>query len=167
MLPFCGTSYLFIRECYESAYRYLLEQDDMRRPDNLHHDGRLKGEKGIVISGQPGIGKTCFLAYAWIERMLAGKPTILQIGGASNHINVMFDKGAVRLISVGDDAFCNPEVWMLCDSTPGGVVDMPNSLECYLVVASSPQESNFKTIRKVLSLKYMGPWSLEELLSLR
>ena len=59
---------------------------------------RQEAEKGFLICGYPGIGKTWFLTYLLTERLLLGLPTIFQIGNSSTSscLHFLFDEKGVR-----------------------------------------------------------------------
>jgi len=75
----CEANELLVRGAYLEMYDILLEgQED--RLDDLQEGGAIPHwKKTILILGQPDIGKTWFLIYVLIRRLLEGKPNIFQL----------------------------------------------------------------------------------------
>ncbi|KAK7440828.1 hypothetical protein VKT23_016906 [Stygiomarasmius scandens] len=143
-------SQLYIRPCYKDLYNYLLSQSDQR---------------GTLVTGSPGIGKSCFLVYALVRRLMEGKTTIL-----SNSVDTILfdDRGVWKLdrtplqsdlqLEEGDDF-----VWCLYNG-----VDLPVpaffSVHCFLVHVTSPQLARYKEWTKQVGAKtwYMDVWMKAE-----
>jgi hypothetical protein len=144
--------------------------------------------KGIVVTGQPGIGKypiwvdieqyidtvftvgkTVFLHYVLIDRILNGLVTAYQID--SKRAFLFLGPNHVRKISA--DEILDPEVydraWALVDSNAN--LDSPreefvNMFSKFFVVnTSSPQPQRWKSWKKYqsASLTVMRPWSWKEM----
>jgi hypothetical protein len=64
---------------------------------------RGKMDRAIIITGHPGIGKTWFLSYVLVERLLRFLPTIVQYGPTDpEHVigasHILFDEHGTRFI---------------------------------------------------------------------
>ncbi|KAH8982890.1 hypothetical protein EDB92DRAFT_1952036 [Lactarius akahatsu] len=69
---------------------------------------------GIVVTGQLGIGKTCFLYYLLFCKLSKKTPVALQL---SNHILVFRDDGVLRY-PLAADPYQFPEAWIVQTSPP-------------------------------------------------
>ncbi|KAF5379025.1 hypothetical protein D9615_006070 [Tricholomella constricta] len=79
---------MFIRSEWETMLDYISQ--------------RRRGIEGsVLLTGQPGIGKTCFLYYVLATRLLHAQPTIFQ--GEDANVFVITDKVRVGGTIVGDD----------------------------------------------------------------
>jgi len=133
-------------------------------------------KKIILIVGQPGIGKTWFLSYVLMRRLLEGKPTIFQAGrnsggdgGFTAAAHYFIDMHGVRLMdneqldSDSDEA----GVWVLADQKPIGAQEMAKNQRWLVVVTSSPRPSNYKYIVKEYSPRmfYLPTWEWDEVVA--
>ncbi|KAA8893611.1 hypothetical protein FN846DRAFT_1004346 [Sphaerosporella brunnea] len=186
VLP-CNTNTMLVREAYQEAYAYVSKRDRNRekaRGVQIYHneDGtrtaryeelensRLPTDRAIIFTGHPGIGKTWFLSYILVERLLKGLPTIVQY--ASNEPDgsipclILFDECAPRILDTfHPDIANNSDIWVLCDRKALGLSIQTHKHAWYLVIATSPKPSNVKTVKKhhqAPSL-YMPLWGWEEL----
>ena len=65
---------------------------------------RQKVHRDSIFSDHPGIGKTCFLSYALLERLLKAQPTVLQTDSdVDGYFRILFDQSGVRRMSSYDD----------------------------------------------------------------
>ncbi|KAH9164837.1 hypothetical protein EDB89DRAFT_385511 [Lactarius sanguifluus] len=82
--------------------------------DDFDYDtARKKGQRGVVVTGQPGIGKTCFLYYLLFRLLSEGTPVSLQ---RSNHILVFQDDGVYRYPQDAEPDCLPARTWALSDS---------------------------------------------------
>jgi hypothetical protein len=155
-------------------------------PDVLSHIQKIQEGKmgGAVVTGQPGIGqlsrsllnnsdnsnigKSIFLYYALIERVLNGEPTLFQLGPKSAFM--LLGQTNVRIFREDDDIDTQeyPGAWALVDSNaaikaPRGELAMANS-RIFLVQATSPQPSRWSEWAKQrrAPLVVMDPFSWHE-----
>ena len=99
----CGLNRLLVRDSYKGALRMMEDFGASRTPESIYitkrkDDGtpctvsrpikgsRQKVDKAFIFTGHPGIGKTCFLSYVLVGRLLKAQPTVLQIGGDSDEL---------------------------------------------------------------------------------
>ena len=122
------------------------------------------------MTGQPGIGKTWFLSFVLVDRLLRGEVTILQYGEDSDAL--LFDGTGVNYLSrVSSNRLYavirNIEVWALVDQTPRGFVKMFQDHEWLVLVTSSPKSENHKSLSKHHSapIYYMQVWSWPEIVT--
>ncbi|THU81366.1 hypothetical protein K435DRAFT_972377 [Dendrothele bispora CBS 962.96] len=139
---------VYVRDEYKNAYKYLEQV-----------------EKGAVVLGSPGIGKSVFIIYALARRLEAMKPTILVTRSGTT---LVFSREGVSVADpntgrVGQrDAPC--DCWVLHDSTLRGV-PKPWVLAYFLVFPVSPGQERYKELKNQTSMGryYMNPWEPEEL----
>ncbi|KAI0250344.1 hypothetical protein BJV78DRAFT_1283292 [Lactifluus subvellereus] len=89
-------------------YAFAFDKLETRSADSEKRGG------GVVVLGQPGIGKTCFLFYALFRRLCAKKPTAFH---ASKHFVVFKDTGVTVHDAAEEEYNVLPaETWALTDS---------------------------------------------------
>ncbi|KAH9027066.1 hypothetical protein EDB84DRAFT_317917 [Lactarius hengduanensis] len=74
---------------------------------------RTKGQGGIVVTGQPGIGKTYFLYYLLFRLLSEGTPVSLQL---APHILVFRDDGVYRHPQDAEPDYLPTGTWALSDA---------------------------------------------------
>ena len=180
----CGLRRLLVRDSYKGALRMMEDFEASRTPESIYttkrkDDGtpytvsspikgsRQKVDKAFIFTGHPGIGKTCFLSYVLVERLLKAQPTVLQIGGDSDdYYHFLFDKLGVRpVLSGDDDSLRDSAIWALTDQKPRGITSSFGCHNWLLVVTSSPRRENYKRVKKYCAapLYYMPEWTWEEI----
>ncbi|KAL6297887.1 hypothetical protein BKA93DRAFT_932377 [Sparassis latifolia] len=133
-----------------------------------------KDQRPVVLTGQPGIGKTLFLVYALIKRLIKGQPTILSINPFSYYL--FRESGAYRFTSADMDGstlrsairaihngvvpggnFAEEDAgWVLYDSndTQGSLVwNSVDFLPWKVVFCTLPKSSRYKEWAKQKKLK--------------
>jgi len=119
----------------------------------------------MFLTGQPGIGKTYFLYYALVLRLLAGLPTLFQ----SRKSLFVFDNDSVR---VQEDFIDLPglDIWALVDgdakdAQPADLLLSPFVPNVRVIMASSPKTKDDRTWLNQKSGKamMMYPWTMQEL----
>ncbi|KAM6499073.1 hypothetical protein JOM56_004581 [Amanita muscaria] len=132
---------------------------------NLRQNDR---KRGVVITGTPGIGKSIFLYFVLVERILNGQCTAYQY---TSTVILMLGSHDVRIFPADPrlDTRKFPGTWALVDSNvelipPRGEFTSAHS-KFYLIQATSPQPSRWKAWKKQLSaaIAVMKPWSCKEL----
>ncbi|KAF8424164.1 hypothetical protein EV426DRAFT_105553 [Tirmania nivea] len=82
LLP-VGGNYIYVRPVYKVAYQLLLERDTAyQQVSNDVDDMEERSERpdrGVLFTGHPGIGKSYFISYVLVRRLLEGKSTVLQV----------------------------------------------------------------------------------------
>ena len=179
----CGLPDLLVRGSYEGALRMMNESEASRQlvtrnVEKRNEDGttytmrmpipgtRLKVNRAFIFSGHPGIGKTCFLSYVLVERLLKAQPTVLQIGSdVDGYFHLLFDQSGVRRVtSYDDDCLRDAAIWALTDQKPRGLASVFEAHKWLVVVTSSPRLENYKRIKKNYAspVYYMPEWTWEE-----
>ncbi|KIJ34813.1 hypothetical protein M422DRAFT_34915 [Sphaerobolus stellatus SS14] len=127
-----------------------------------------KPETGVVITGQPGIGKTYFLWYALICLIKKRQP----VAFATNSLVYLFYDNRVWFTSadinnvffplerlVTDPEECSPFLFVLIDhdiSTTEPIPPLHSGSNVFPIQASSPSPNRFKTWAKVRNAALWG-----------
>ena len=181
----CGLTDLLVRGSYEGALRLMNESEASRQlvtmnVEKRNDDGttytvrmpipgtRQKVNRAFIFSGHPGIGKTCFLSYVLVERLLKAQPTVLQTGSDSDgYFHILFDQLGVRRVTSYDDCLRDTAIWALTDQRPRGLASVFEYHRWLVVVTSSPRLENYKRIKKnhASPVYYMPEWTWEEVVA--
>jgi hypothetical protein len=169
----CEANELLVRGAYREMYDILLRAQEGRLKDLQEWKAIPHRKKIILILGQPGIGKTWFLTYVLVRRLLEGKPTIFQLAdfdGASNTsaTHYLIDGYGIRRMdspSVGE--LRNPDIWVLADQKPVGAPRRAGDHNWLVVVTSSPREDNYHyVVKQYRPQKYYLPtWDWQEVVA--
>ena len=180
----CGLTDLLVRGSYEGALRMMNDSEASRQlvtvdVEKTNDDGttytirmpipgtRQKVNRAFIFSGHPGIGKTCFLSYVLVERLLKAQPTVLQTGSdIDGYFHILFDQSGVRRVtSYDDDCLRDTAIWALTDQKPRGLASVFEAHKWLVVVTSSPRLENHKRIKKnhASPVYYMPEWTWEEI----
>jgi len=127
-------------------------------------------DRGCVIKGNPGIGKSCFLSYC-LWRFASGKKTVVFESVEQQGRWVFRPNGSVSFHSRSTFV---PELdvastYYLFDPY-GNEADEARGTYAFTIVASSPNPDHFKGFQKRLRCEttfFMPCWSLEELYAIR
>ncbi|KAK0216046.1 hypothetical protein IW262DRAFT_1464536 [Armillaria fumosa] len=108
--------------------------------------------KGVIITGQPGIGKTIFLYYVLLLRLQASQPTIL----------VTHPERVDAMYIVPATAWCLVDTNESLETVPAPISNAP----FFILQAASPKAKHFQWANKTIGiLQYvMKPFSLSELI---
>jgi hypothetical protein len=115
------------------------------------------------------IGKTVFLSYVLIERLLTGLPTVYQTSKSMTFVFLGPDDVRIYPQSTYLDPEKYPDAWALVDSNEDMIVPRPeltdSNSKYYVIQASSPQPKRWKEWKKKLSasLIVMEAWTWEEM----
>ncbi|KAL5520850.1 hypothetical protein ACEPAF_2853 [Sanghuangporus sanghuang] len=143
----------------ENPFRHQLPEFDM---------------SGVSVTGTPGIGKSMFLIYVLVLRLLAGKPTVFR--DKLSH-GFLFDATGVSIVSSDVlGAVSQPEgTWFLVDSgqelgsVTQDIITACHTSDGFVIQSASPCTPRFAWFTKIgnrIPWKiYMAPWSLEELIA--
>jgi hypothetical protein len=186
LLPNHAEDSMLVRPAYEESYAMLCRYED-ERPGRMKRkigaDGnfvmvaykqmRALSEKAVIFTGQPGIGKSWFLAYILVERLLKGQPTILQVlnpdvKAINQAKHYLFDNSGVRLVDdniLAGAIASDSTIWALADCRAAGMLAQLDDHEWLVVVASSPRIQNYKALAKEYSIPvwYMPVWDWDEI----
>jgi hypothetical protein len=167
----CREDELLVRGAYKEMYDILVAHQE----DRLKHiqvPERIPNRKNIIlILGQPGIGKTCFLTYVLIRRLLEGKPTIFQVfdGDFTNATHYLINGNGVHQMprSPSVPEMDNPDIWVLADQKPVGAPRLVGDHSWLVVVTSEPGEANHENLVKHFSPRmfYFPTWDWEEVVA--
>jgi hypothetical protein len=142
---------IWIRDCYENLFNKILSEYDQGRP-----------EKGVLITGNPGIGKSMYLFYLLWRFCQLGKTVVFELAG--HKVAYLFKPGEPPQVATSADKF--PELQLsstifLHDPMPG---NEPIFANAFTVVASSPNPKNFKAFckRDGSRVFYMPVWREDE-----
>ncbi|KAH7886488.1 hypothetical protein F5I97DRAFT_1788978, partial [Phlebopus sp. FC_14] len=123
-------------------------------------------ETGSVIIGQPGIGKTYFLIYALIERLLQGKPVAFQL---DRHRYALFAEAEVTLHDAARSRtpLWRSDLWALSDSNEITILPadaFQSTADIRIFQATSPAFKRWKGWSKQRNVGrfVMDVWSIEE-----
>lgn len=137
----CGTDEMVFRESYrgvpslikltewENGYGY--RPDGGREASEYRH----RSHSGVILTGNPDVGKAWFQSAILVDRRLDGIPTVLQIG--FDHL--LFDERGARLLSLlsrSDPVFEDTRVWALVDQQARGFARHGNH-EWLIILTSS------------------------------
>ena len=172
----CGANELLARNAYREMYDILLQAQKDRLHDS-EKDSISDMEKIILlILGQQGIGKTWFLSYVLVRRLLEGKPTIFQdcttLGGDSVFTaatDYLIDGNGVRKMAVRPSLFelNNSDIWVLADRTPFGKPREFGEHKWLVVLTTTPREADYKKIVRKCSPRkfYLPTWDWGEVVA--
>ncbi|KAI9464952.1 hypothetical protein BJY52DRAFT_1144826, partial [Lactarius psammicola] len=116
-----------------------------------HNTAQERNCGGVVITGQPGIGKSCFLYYLLLHRLSEMTPVALQL---LSYFVVFRDDGVYRYPLDADPDYLPEGTWALSDSND--VAKQPCTaflgaaqLQCaWIVQTASPLEERWKNWQK-------------------
>ena len=144
---------LFVRKCHADLFDIVM---GLYKP-------QLPG-RGIVITGNPGIGKSWFLSYCLL-RLANEKRTVFFESVRTDERWLFKPDGTVTQIK-GDWPLetGDPSTVFLFDPY-GGAPREPERVTAFTVVASSPNEQNFKEFAKQTGSQkfYMPCWTWDEI----
>jgi len=163
-----GFKYLDLRKLelqFEERTQLLIREEYIRLASKAEEvyetylENRPPRPRGIVVTGQSGIGKTCFLQWLLLERLLDGKPTILRTKKDYAYFSA---NGFFRISEFELPSPSN--TWLLAD--PGlGAGGPPMRTGLFTIFTTSPSEGIYKEWRKQNSARLfiMNPWTWPEL----
>jgi len=172
----CGADELLVRNAYREMYDILLDAQ-ARRLQWIQKSNPLSDRQKIIqILGQPSIGKTWFLSYVLVRRLLEGKPTIFQVAdnfrgdnGFADATHYLIDADGVRRMDKRPPFFelINPDIWVLAAQMPVGAPRRVREHRWLVVVTSEPREADFKDLVKDHSPQqyYLPTWDWGEIMA--
>ncbi|KAA8914385.1 hypothetical protein FN846DRAFT_915770 [Sphaerosporella brunnea] len=171
LLP-CATNNMLVRVAYEEAYRFLTEHERDAGFDPRDKSNRRNVlDRAAIITGHPGIGKTWFLSFVLVQRLLNGQKTVVQYAPEDSEnkcggCHILFDgRGAKIIDSLRDVVRMDPDIWALCDRKPLDIAACIGQHNWFVVVATSPKTNNVKSLVKNHSAVtlYMALWNWAEM----
>ncbi|KAF8506812.1 hypothetical protein F5888DRAFT_1798045 [Russula emetica] len=152
-------SKLWVRQDYIRAYNYCRERHEEGPSDETEM------ARSIVITGQPGIGKSYWITYA-VRRRLGERKPFLWLRGSFCFLFVedgVFER-LVDHVSGGDFV---PFLWAFVDADGrSGVPDnLAHETNLYIIFTTSPKRDRWKSLTKKTNYAViiMNTWSLEEI----
>jgi hypothetical protein len=150
------SSILFERQCDKDLFNII---SDIEKPG--------KALQGVVVTGNPGIGKSWFLMYL-LYRFVLEKRTIVYHHAKKNQGWLFRSDGSVLYFDANEswpvevkNALKDARTIYLFD--PAGKGE-PYTTNAFTVVASSPDPENFKnTLKDVANKRFMSCWYEEEI----
>jgi len=148
ILP-CKSDALVFREAYREMLDFIkgLEEKQGYMGEGKPPQ-RARNHASIILTGNPGIGKTWFQSAILVDRLLAGLPTVLQTykGRGDAQFLLFYQHGVVSLheLAPNDPVYRNVEVWALADQQARGILEDSMAQEWLIVVTSSPREENIQ-----------------------
>lgn len=153
-------SKLWVRQDYIRIYDYC---------ERRHEEGPSSASakaRSVVITGQPGVGKTCWVSYAVRRRLGEKKPFLWYLG----RVCYLFVKNGVfrqSVKNVSAEEFA-PFLWAFVDAgecrtgVPEKLIDSTN---LYIMFTTSPTPERWSTLSKYTkaAVIIMNTWSLEEI----
>lgn len=144
-----GSKKLFKQSCYDDIW------DICRRAVAVFD--------GVVLSGTPGVGKSCFLDFA-LHRLRADNKSVLYVHGKSGYAFIYKSDGNVEKVSITDaisGELAKTVDFILLDPPEGGDPNFWGYKNLYgkkFVLAVSPDRNNCQGLRKDASTVdlYMG-----------
>ncbi|KAA8894705.1 hypothetical protein FN846DRAFT_894844 [Sphaerosporella brunnea] len=162
VLP-CGTKRILVLEDYRTLYDIISQRNESF---NDEWDTTIYNEpsRHMVISGNPGIGKSCFLSYCLLRRLSERERTVFMCQG-DTAMCYTFDEQGVQHVPIEEAADMGRDVWCLADDTPP--VQLYRTKEWMIVHAASPAHK-YKEWSKYARAEcfYMDLWSWTELVML-
>ncbi|KAA8895004.1 hypothetical protein FN846DRAFT_912250, partial [Sphaerosporella brunnea] len=166
LLP-CATNNMLVRVAYEEAYRFLTEHErDAGSGSSNNSKRRNVLDRAAIITGHPGIGKTWFLSFVLVHRLLNGQKTVFQYENKCGVCHILFDgRGAKIIDSLRDVVRMDPDIWALCDRKPLDIAACIGEHNWFVIVATPPKTNNVKSLVKNHSAVtlYMALWNWAEM----
>jgi hypothetical protein len=168
----CGTSRIVVRPCYVKLYDALLLLEklrDRREPfcdsQDPNNNFRSLKDKGHILCGQPGIGKTLFLSYVLTRRLLSGQRTVMRFPGADE--DIIFEEGGPRTLVMNETLLSDSSIWALCDYNLTGIPAQTQWHNWLMLLSSSPRKTNFERFNKdfLPNISYFLCWEWPEMVT--
>ncbi|KAG2451432.1 hypothetical protein HYH02_004031 [Chlamydomonas schloesseri] len=147
-------SRIYIRKCYPDLFK-LLENPN---------------RKSFIITGTPGVGKSCFFYYLLTRLLALEEPPPYIVWEHWSAINKRWCyTHATQEVHCGnqesfDDELQNDNAWYIADGMPPANLTVP----AHIVCITSPQRDTYRAMHKTAAKSlYMPRWELEELLACR
>jgi hypothetical protein len=127
---------IWIRDCYESLFDTIFQRYQPKMP-----------ERGVLVTGNPGIGKSFFLLYA-MWRFVRLNITVIFESAEQGKV-YLFKAGRLPNVAQGSPTMLkeieSEETVFLHDPKPG---HEPLQVNAFTILASSPNPSNYKGFSK-------------------
>ena len=157
---------LFVRSCYNDIWGQI--------DQHYFTGGQFVTDRrtvdGFVVSGNPGIGKSCFLDFC-LHKLLEMRKSVCYFYGKDNSAIIFKADGTVEEYKIADNhdgAFASEVDFLLIDPPENGDANFLGGRKGLkkkkFILAVSPDRNNCQAIRKDTSTieLYMGTCSLQE-----
>ena len=156
-----GVREIYVRDSYETLYEII-------------HHGEHKG-KHVIITGNPGIGKSCFLLYQMYRFRKENKDLPLFYTSAVLSWHILFHRDMVQIFTPAEMPHNQRRLRQLtylydCGTKGDQIAAYPPTLARKTIIATSPDKTHTQSFWKAAQdvrveavRLYMPPWSLDEL----
>ncbi|KAI9434189.1 hypothetical protein H4582DRAFT_1856074 [Lactarius indigo] len=157
-IPDIRRSRLWVRKEYIRLYGYCNKYLESHRDDDI--------APSVVITGQPGIGKSYWVLYALCRRLTEGKPVIWFRSG---YRYLFVKEGVFEILSGYPSTQFKTRIWMFMDADDckDGIPDYLAAHETnhLIILSSSPRKARWSLLSKTTecSVATMNPWTREEM----
>jgi hypothetical protein len=167
LLP-CSTDKLVVLKSYEELYEQLVE----RNSGYVQHFSQERQKRPLVVpkrhvllSGTPGIGKSCFLDFVLVKRLARRLPTAIQPWWCKGRGYFRFDNVGVHFFHTGflyeeEPFWKDRSVWALVDDNP--ILEFCHQAYrdwLFLWTASPGKTSSSTWVKEVKAdILYMDTW---------
>ncbi|KAH9176554.1 hypothetical protein EDB89DRAFT_1846054 [Lactarius sanguifluus] len=157
-IPGIWRSELLVRKEYIQLYEYCDKYLESRR--------NMQTPPSVVITGQPGIGKSYWVTYALCRRLTEGKPVIWF---RSTQRYLFVEEGVFTVPSDYPSTDFKTRIWAFIDADDcgNGIPDYlaPHETNHLIILCSSPQSARWKRLGRTTqcSIAIMDPWTREEI----
>ncbi|KAH9074236.1 hypothetical protein EDB83DRAFT_1946033 [Lactarius deliciosus] len=157
---------------YPEEHGLLVRQEyDVAWGDFDYDTAKSKGRGGVIVTGQPGIGKTCFLYYLLFRLLSEGTPVSLQL---APYVLVFRDDGVYRHSQESEPDYLPTGTWALSDA--GHLDEKPCTAYkgaagrqiAWIIQTTSPSEDRWRQWKKQYTavVFVMKGFSAEEITAL-
>ncbi|KAJ7459065.1 hypothetical protein B0H11DRAFT_2060269 [Mycena galericulata] len=135
-----------------------------KRIESLYNTKRARG---VILTGQPGCGKTLALLFFLICQLAIGRPILFTKALKKTYFFNGSGVWEANLSDLDDRDIPSGPVWSLIDSDRV-MQEPPDEITkyCFPIHAVSPNQTRYKDWRKQLQphMLFMNPWSIEDLM---
>ncbi|KAH9043513.1 hypothetical protein EDB83DRAFT_2407406 [Lactarius deliciosus] len=149
---------LLVRKEYIRLYKYCKKYLGSYRDEPM--------PPSVVITGQPGIGKSVWITYALCQRLTEGEPVIWY---SDTRRYLFVDEGVFEVPPDYPSSMFKTRIWTFIDADDSndGIPDYfaPHRTKHLIILSSSPESSRWKLLTKTTqcSIAIMDPWTREEI----
>lgn len=164
---------LFVRSCYDDIWNQVQQHYQITMDNPIATEDTLDG---FIISGTPGVGKSCFLDFCLHNLLKLGK-SVCYFYGKTKVAKIYKTDGTVESYSIDKDnvegALAAQVDFLLIDPPENGDANFLGGrwglAKKKFILAVPPDRNNCQAIRKeTTTMKlYMGTCSLEEAQEMR